>query len=201
MEDRIAALETQIQDVARTNRRLRWALGLALFLPTLALCFGFVRQDTIHDVLKTRHLLVVDEQGASRVIIGAPVDDKKYMNFSRNKPMFGIALCDAKANEQIGIGVSDDGSAAMGLDAKVGVGNPANRERINFAVNSDGAAMIRILDNETLLKTVWSTNKDGKSSLMLLKRDSKDGKPTPVGAMVYGAESKFQVPAELFGGV
>lgn len=179
---------------------MRWLLGTALAGIAVAFGTGFSNQDSTHELLKTRTLLVVDEKGTPRVIVGAPVDDKKWMGFERNKPMYGLAICDANANEQIGMGVSDDGSVGLGLDAKVGVGNPSNRERINLAVSPEGSAMIRMLDNETLLKSVWSTSKEGRSSLLFMKWGTKDGKPNPEGGMTYGPEARYQTTQELFGG-
>lgn len=200
MEERIALLEAQLHRLSTSQRRLRWMLGATLLMLAALFGVGFVSEGQTADLVKTRALLVVDEAGTPRVIIGAPVDDKKYMNFERNKPMFGIAICDAKSNEQIGIGVADDGSAGLGLDCKPGVGNPANRERINFGVAPDGSAMIRMLDNDTRLKTMWSTTATGKSGLMFVKWIAKDGKTNPDGAMVYGLESKYIPTEELFGG-
>lgn len=200
MEERIALLEAQLHHLSTSQRRLRWALGATLLAIALFFGVGFVSEGQTADLVKTRSLLVVDEAGTPRVIIGAPVDDKKYMNFERNRPMFGIAICDAKANEQIGIGVADDGSVGLGLDCKPGVGNPANRERINLGVAPDGSAMIRMLDNDTRLKTMWSTTAAGKSGLMFVKWLTKDGKTNPDGAMVYGLESKYIPTEELFVG-
>jgi len=179
---------------------MRWLLGTALAGIAAAFGMGFIGQDPTHELLKTRTLLVVDEKGTPRVILGAPVDDKKWMGFERNKPMYGLAICDANANEQIGMGVSDDGSVGLGLDAKVGVGNPGNRERINLAVRPDGSSMIRMLDNDTFLKSLWSTSKEGKSSLLFMKWATKDGKSSPEGGMTYGTESRFQSAEELFRG-
>ena len=98
-------------------------------------------------VLKVRGLVVVDEQGRERVVLGTPIGDTR--DGKRVQPMSGVAILDPQGYERIGLGMLDDGTAVLGLDAPRGKGDDRNRERIHLVADKDGGAMIRFLNRQT----------------------------------------------------
>jgi hypothetical protein len=74
------------------------------------------------DVLRIRKLIIVDEKGAERIVIAAPVPDAQIMGkrFSRRTPANGIQINDASGNERGGIVMLDDGSFMVGIDDERG---------------------------------------------------------------------------------
>ena len=70
------------------------------------------------DILRVRQLIIVDEKGAERIVIGAPVPDPQVMGkrLHRRSPATGIQINDASGNERGGIGMLDDGSFVVGMD-------------------------------------------------------------------------------------
>lgn len=197
MEDRIASLEELLEEMARRYRRMQLALGTVAGTGVAAALLGFSGQD-VQDSIKTRSLTIVDREGNPRVVMGAPIDDFAVMGVRRVQAMSGIAILDAKRNEQVGIGVNADGSVGLGLDCRPGVGNPANRERINLVVGPDGSATIRMLDNQTRLKSIWHTKATGSSAISFLKWAGTKEKPVPAEVQTYGLEARRTSPAELF---
>jgi hypothetical protein len=85
------------------------------------------------DEVRTKLLVIQDSQGRDRIVIGAPMPDpRQYV---------GMKILDPGGAEQFGLGLRNDGSISMGFDAKPGVGNPANRERLNMGVTPKGPGL------------------------------------------------------------
>jgi hypothetical protein len=61
----------------------------------------------------------------------------------------GMQVLSPEGAEQFGLSLNVDGAVGMGFDVKPGVGNPANRERLNMGVTATGQGWIRYLDNQT----------------------------------------------------
>ncbi|MBI4502968.1 MAG: hypothetical protein HY700_17645 [Gemmatimonadetes bacterium] len=98
-------------------------------------------QPHAQDVVRTKVLIVQDNDGRDRIVLGAPMPDgRQYV---------GMKILNAGGAEQFGLGLKTDGSVSMGFDTKPGVGNPANRERLNLGVSATGQGWIRYLDNQT----------------------------------------------------
>lgn len=110
------------------------------------------KTDEIMPVVRTRGVVIVDEQNRERVILGAPVPDspreardgKKRIN-----PAHGMIIVDQNGYERWGVGLMDNGQMAMGFDAPPGTGDERNRERLHFIADKDGGAMIRFLNRKT----------------------------------------------------
>ena len=110
------------------------------------------KKDEVLPVVKTRGVVIVDEQNRERVILGAPVPDspreardgKKRVN-----PAHGMIIIDQDGYERFGVGLMDNGQMAMGFDAPPGTGDDRNRERLHFIADKDGGAMIRFLNRKT----------------------------------------------------
>jgi hypothetical protein len=65
------------------------------------------------DVLRVRGLIVVDEQGHERVMIGAPVPSAA--GTGRRSPMAGIAINDDAGRQRFGVGLLECGDMIMGV--------------------------------------------------------------------------------------
>jgi hypothetical protein len=93
------------------------------------------------DVLRARVFIVEDAQGRERIVLGAPMPDgRQYV---------GMKILSEDGAEQFGLGLKLDGAVSMGFDAKPGVGDQRNRERLNMGVTASGQGWIRYLDNRT----------------------------------------------------
>ena len=98
-------------------------------------------------IIRARGLVIVDENGAERIMIGSPVPDPK--EGKRKDALTGIAINDPKGFERFGVGLTPDGSMQLGLDAPPGKGDDRNRERIHLIADEDGGAYIRFLNRKT----------------------------------------------------
>jgi hypothetical protein len=106
------------------------------------------KTDEILPVLKTRGVIIVDEQNRQRVIVGAPVPDPPKEG-KRINPAHGMIILDPEGYERFGVGLMDNGQMGMGFDAPPGKGDDRNRERLHFIADKDGGAMIRFLNRQT----------------------------------------------------
>ena len=144
--DRDARLE-QLEHTTQQARTLAAAAVIGLLTIWFTGAAGptaVARQDTI----RTRLLVIEDGQGRERIVLGAPMsDERQYV---------GMKILNADGAERFGLGLKPDGSVSMGFDAKPGVGNPANRERLNMGVSITGRGWIRYLDNQTRAR-MWVT--------------------------------------------
>ncbi len=100
-------------------------------------------------VIKTRSLIIVDDKGRERVIMGAPVPDPPIEGRKRINPAHGMIILDQQGYERFGVGLMDNGQMAMGFDALPGKGDDRNRERLHFVADPEGGAMIRFLNKKT----------------------------------------------------
>lgn len=106
------------------------------------------KTDEIMPVLKTRGVIIVDEQNRQRVILGAPVPDPPKEG-KRINPAHGMIILDPEGYERFGVGLMDNGQMGMGFDAPPGTGDDRNRERLHFIADREGGAMIRFLNRKT----------------------------------------------------
>jgi len=100
-------------------------------------------------VIKTRGVIIVDDKGRERVILGAPVPDPPIEGRKRINPAHGMIILDRQGYERFGVGLMDNGQMAMGFDAPPGKGDDRNRERLHFVADPEGGAMIRFLNKKT----------------------------------------------------
>jgi hypothetical protein len=107
------------------------------------------KTDEVLPVLKTRGVVIVDEQNRQRVILGAPVPDSPAEGKKRINPASGMIILDPEGYERFGVGLMDNGQMGMGFDAPPGKGDDRNRERLHFVADKDGGAMIRFLNRKT----------------------------------------------------
>jgi hypothetical protein len=107
------------------------------------------KTEEVLPVLKTRGVIIVDEQNRQRVILGAPVPDPPAEGRKRVNPASGMIILDPQGYERFGVGLMDNGQMGMGFDAPPGTGDDRNRERLHFVADKDGGAMIRFLNRKT----------------------------------------------------
>lgn len=103
----------------------------------------------VSPVIRTRGLIIVDEQGRERLIMGSPVPDPPHMG-KRVSPGHGMIILDENGYERFGLGLMDNGNMGMGFDAPPDPANPKkNPERLHFVADAKGGAMIRFLNRQT----------------------------------------------------
>lgn len=101
----------------------------------------------VSPVIRARGLVIVDEQGRERIVLGSPIPDTK--DGKRINPAHGMAIIDPQGYERFGVGLMDNGQMAMGFDAPRGTGDDRNTERLHFIADAKGGAMIRFLNRKT----------------------------------------------------
>lgn len=169
----VQVLRTRVEALEKRLQHARLAAGLLIILglgSVVAMKDG-ARAQARAEVIRVRAVVIVDEDGRDRVVIGAPVPDPK--EGKRRSSSTGIVINDPDGHERFGLGVKADGSVSMGFDAPAGVGDPRNRERLTMAVNSSGLAELRVLDNRTRMQARLSTSKAGPAHLQFLDWSEK----------------------------
>lgn len=142
LRERIETLERQVQ----RGRRLAIAGLLAIGAVWFATTTGEAQDNR---VLRVRTLIVQDDGGRDRVVLGAPVPDIK--GGGRASPSVGMVINDADGLERFAVGLQQNGRMVMGFDAPPGTGDPRNRERINIVADASGGAYIRFLNRKTFV--------------------------------------------------
>lgn len=107
-----------------------------------------VADEKLPPIIKARGLIIVDEKGRERIIMGAPVPDPPNEG-KRINPAHGMIILDPNGYERFGVGLMDNGQMGMGFDAPPGTGDDRNRERLHFVADPEGGAMIRFLNKKT----------------------------------------------------
>lgn len=138
-----ATLLSRVECVERRARRA-YILALGAIIALLATWLvgaGFSRHGPQDATVRARILVIEDEEGHDRIVLGAPMPDGRQVT--------GLKILNADGAEQFGLSLKHDGGMAMGFDVQPGVGDPRNRERLNLGVNATGQGWIRFLDNQT----------------------------------------------------
>jgi hypothetical protein len=161
MPDRSTEVSEKIARLERQVRRLHASLLIAIVLPTTA----FVVRWQTPDVVRARQLIIEDEAGRARIVMGAPVRD----NYKRISPMVGMAIRDSVGSERFGVGLDARGSMSMGFDAPKCTSDPCNTERINLVADADGGSRIRFLDRNTGAAALLYLADDDRTYLEFLK--------------------------------
>ncbi|MFG0284304.1 MAG: hypothetical protein ACF8R7_07765 [Phycisphaerales bacterium JB039] len=152
-----ANLDRRLAELERRLGRTRAALGTLLLLGAggllAALAVPAEPQPEIAGEFRARRIVVVDEAGTPRIVLGQDPADTQ-----RRSRAAGITIHDRHGHERGGMGTMDDGSVVLALDAPVGVGSPM-RDRIGLVVWPDGSAYVMLLDNQT--RAVAKLHSDG----------------------------------------
>jgi hypothetical protein len=155
---RVAQLERQL----RQTRSIGVLLGLFAVVNLIAWTFPPQRAE----VIRARGVIIEDESGRDRIVLGAPVPDPR--EGKRASPSVGLVINDSAGYERFGLGLRANGSMGMGFDAPPGTGDPRNRERINIVADPRGGAYIRFLDRTTAVRARLSVDDSNRVALEFL---------------------------------
>ncbi|MFN6963280.1 MAG: hypothetical protein ACK4S4_05875 [Pyrinomonadaceae bacterium] len=122
----------------------------------------------VSPVIRTRGLIIVDEQGRERVIMGAPVPDPPHRG-KRVSAAAGMIILDPQGYERFGVGIMDNGQMGMGFDAPPVAGDPErSTERIHIVADPKGGAYLRFTNRQTGVAGLLRLGEDDKLYLDLL---------------------------------
>jgi hypothetical protein len=174
LNDRISRLEAH-------SRRLRLTvLVLAVFLVASFTTLQPGAQQAA-DILRVKGLIVEDETGRARIVLGAPISE------GPSSRRTGLKILDGAGVERIGVSAMNDGDAVIGLDAPLGTGDDRNTERINLVADAKGGASIAFKDRRTFVAArmyldpqnqVWMQFGDFTQTPALLRRIGLKGGET-----------------------
>ena len=148
-------LVRRVRELEQKLRSLRIALTGIAIVGAVGLLGAW--RITPADVIRTEQIIIEDEAGRQRMVIGPQSD----FGGQRSASM-GMAINDTLGFERFGMGLRASGRMSMGFDAPVGKGDDRNRERINIIADEDGGAQIRFLDRETFVKGRISLTDDNR---------------------------------------
>jgi hypothetical protein len=137
IQSRLDAVETRATSLARWLKLAVYCWLLTVLVLLLS-AWTWEAKTTTKDILRVHQLVVVDEKGIDRIVIG-PVPDPQMMGkrVKRRVPATGIQLNDESGNERAGIALLDDGSAVVGIDDQSG------RERAHlYFIPTRGAGLL-----------------------------------------------------------
>jgi hypothetical protein len=138
--------------IRRLERRVRIGRSIIAILTFVVIALGLGAWTSVTQqpaVVRARALVIEDEAGRDRIVLGAPVPDPK--EGKRISPSVGLVINDAEGLERFGVGLQTNGRLVMGFDAPPGTGDPRNRERINIVADATGGAYIRFLNRKTFV--------------------------------------------------
>jgi hypothetical protein len=138
-------LSARLTGLERQVHRLRLAVGASLLVVLGLATTAFVVRPAAPDLIRTRQLIIEDDAGRDRIILGAPMRD----NFRRVSPATGMAIRDTLGQERFGLSLDARGNMGLGLDAPRCTSDPCNRERINLVADAAGGSQLRFLDRQT----------------------------------------------------
>jgi hypothetical protein len=158
----------------RLERSLRRARGTTLALGVArcaTLASGFATAGArFFEEIRTTRLVVVDDAGVPRVVIGQdPVETERMSRAA------GITIYDEKGDVRGGFCTFADGSVVLALDAPVGVG-AAMRDRLGMKVYASGAADFMVIDNQTRAIAKMYSDGSGGGGLQACEWDHDGGK-------------------------
>jgi len=156
-----AALERAIR---RQLRAMQWMTAVALVVALTAIGAS-CRASTASaapeadaptsDILRARGLVIVDEHGVERLVLGAPVPDPG--SGERAAPLFGMIINDASGGERGGYGTIDaDDSTILTLD------------------DVGGTEIFKVAGNNRAGATVWVLHHEGAAAALTTYRGTPE---------------------------
>ena len=125
------------------------------------------------EILRARGLVIEDEAGVERVVIGAPTPDPR--SGRRAAPLYGLVLNAADGSERGGYGVIDaDDSTILTLD------DAGGQEIFKVVGNTRAGATAWLMHHEGA--TIGLTTYRGRPELHLLERDGSTVAKLPADA-------------------
>ena len=148
--------------IARLERRVRHLTIISAVLSTgaMILVAAAWSSGSQSEILRARQLVLEDEQGRARVVLGAPLP--RFREGGRAlPPRIGIAINDSLGFERFGLALRANGIMGMGFDAPLGTGDDRNRERITIRADQNGGSHIRFLNRQTsVVGYLWLDDDD-----------------------------------------
>ena len=190
MSDRLHQLELRIDRLESSRRRWRGGAVCALVATFALVAIGWTRQQAdIQEEVRTRKLVVVDENDVPRVVIAK--DPKDAQRRSRS---CGIVINDKTGAERFGVGVTEDDTVNMGFDAAVGVGHPM-RDRVAIGVSPNGSGYLMLINNDTKIpvRLVAEADTAKGGGIEFLNYDKPNGKVI-IRRIGFNEDKKTEVP-------
>jgi hypothetical protein len=181
IEERITLLQRSLQ----RTRFAAAAVGLVLIALIGAQCAR--RPTEVLDEVRTRRLVVVDDEGRMRVEIGQDPKDTE-----RRARSAGLTVFDNTGHERGGFSTFDDGSVVFAMDAPYGVGAPMP-DRLGLMVYPDGSAHVMLIDNQTRAVTKLQSDGNGGGGVQVFKWDM-DAKQIHVRTLLYDGDQRESLP-------
>ena len=188
MNEITSAIEDRVTRLERSVRRTQLTAAAVGVVLVVLVGLQFAREPgKVSTELRTRRLVVVDDEGRERVRI-----DQDAKNSERRSRSAGLTVFDSTGTERGGFSTFDDGSVVFSMDAPRGVGAPM-RDRIGLMVYPDGGTYINMLDNQTRAVARLYTEADGHAGVQVLKWDM-DAKQIHVRSLTYDGDQRETVP-------
>ena len=169
-----ADLAGRLSNLERQLRRTQYVALVGLASAAVLSLSAFASRSHAPGVVRTRALIIEDAQGRERVVLGAPVPDPKEGR--RRSASTGLVINDSAGIERFGVGLADDGSMTMGLDAPPSSSSGDNRERITLTAGHTGGSELRFLDRESRVRAHIALFND--NTVALFFTDYQPGKTT-----------------------
>jgi hypothetical protein len=153
-----AEMQTMRDRIASLERRAK-IMPAAITITVAVLLFAGWQQTHDTDVITAKELVVVDDHGTKRLMLGAPLPGPIMGSKpqTRRSAFNGLVLNDAGSNEVGGIGVMDDGTEVICFDQN-------GRERACLCVLPDGKASLVLKDGKQGDRIRLNVEADGKST-------------------------------------
>ena len=155
IEQRMRALERRLR-ITQTTFGLFVLCTMAVITTGMSSSSG-----DVHDEVRTRKLVIVDDKDVQRVVLGQDAVDTQ-----RRSRATGLTMYDGTGAERGGFSTFDDGSVVFAMDAPGGVGSPM-RDRLGLVVWPDGSSYVMLIDNETKGVVKLTSDGAGKGGLQV----------------------------------
>lgn len=175
IEDRIALLERSLQRARAT------AVAVGLVVVGLIGVQCAREPPNASEELRTRRLVVVDDEGQVRVEIAQDSKDT-----DRRARSAGLRVFDNTGHERGGLATFDDGSVVFAMDAPNGIGAPMP-DRLGLTVSPDGSADVMLIDNQTRAVVKLVSDGTGGGGVQTFKWDM-GAKQIHVKTLTYDGE-------------
>lgn len=139
----------RLEKLERKHLRLKYGFGVTILFLTLFFIMAFSnRNSDDKEILKAKGLIIVDEQGKPRIILGAPIN--KLEDRKRTDNLFGISYLDSNGIDRLTFGQEPAPMTSEGLKERrtQGVGilihDKEGIERGGYGVLDDDMALLTL---------------------------------------------------------
>ncbi len=161
MSDSTSAPSSTLPTVAELRgslRRARTTASVALLVSAASFALhcqsskaSEIPRAETSDIIRARGLVIVDDAGVERIVLGAPTPDPSAGR--RAAPLYGLVINAADGSERGGYGVIDaDNSTILSLDDK------------------DGGEVFKVAGNTNAGATIWVQHQSGSAAALTTYR-------------------------------